>query len=140
MTNSETAAYIKGLIDGLGVDDSTKEGKVLNAIAELLVDLCDDVDAMEDDLVELHDQVDEIDVDLSDVEETLYDVLDDDFDDLEDDGDLDDWDDEDEYYELTCPNCGDTIEINEAMLDEELSCPNCGQKIEISLEEDEIEE
>ena len=32
MTITERAAYIKGLAEGLGIDDSTKEGKVLNAL------------------------------------------------------------------------------------------------------------
>ena len=30
----EKIAYVKGLAEGLGVDDSTKEGKVLNAIID----------------------------------------------------------------------------------------------------------
>ena len=32
----EKAAYLKGLIDGLGIDESTKEGKVIKAMSELL--------------------------------------------------------------------------------------------------------
>ena len=32
----EKAAYLKGLIDGLGIDENTKEGKVIKAMSELL--------------------------------------------------------------------------------------------------------
>ena len=35
----EKVAYLKGLAEGLGIDDSTKEGKVL----KLIIDILDDV-------------------------------------------------------------------------------------------------
>ena len=39
MTVAEKVSYIKGLAEGLGVDDSTKEGKVLAAIVDVLDDI-----------------------------------------------------------------------------------------------------
>ena len=39
MNVSEKAAYIKGLVDGLELDGTTKEGKVLAAIIDLLGDI-----------------------------------------------------------------------------------------------------
>ena len=39
MTNTEKVAYIRGLAEGLELDDSKKEVKVLNAIIDLLDDL-----------------------------------------------------------------------------------------------------
>ena len=71
---------------------------------------------------------------LGELEEEFYDIDED-----EDDDDVDAWeDDEDEcYYEVTCPKCGDTIELNEEMLDEgSIDCPNCGETLEFDLEED----
>lgn len=32
----EKAAYLKGLVEGLGIDENTKEGKVIKAMSELL--------------------------------------------------------------------------------------------------------
>ena len=72
MTNSERASYIRGLMDGLELDPSAKETKVLNAIVELLDDLCLSVDEMDNCLDELSEQVDEIDHDLGDLEEEYY--------------------------------------------------------------------
>ena len=61
MTNSERASYIRGLMDGLELDPSAKETKVLNAIVELLDDLCLSVEELDEGLDELAEQVDEID-------------------------------------------------------------------------------
>ena len=43
----EKAAYLKGLIDGLGIDESTKEGKVIKAMSELLSEMAEAVDAID---------------------------------------------------------------------------------------------
>lgn len=120
MTNSEKAAYIRGLMEGMDLDPNAKETKLFNAIVDLLDDLSLSVEEMEDAYDELSGQVDEIDEDLGELEEEFYDI------------------DEDEcYYEVTCPKCGDTIELNEEMLDEgSIDCPNCGETLEFDLEED----
>ena len=132
MTNSERAAYIRGLMEGL--DPNAKETKLFNAIVDLLDDLCLSVEEMEDAYDELSGQVDEIDEDLGELEEDYYDL--DDFDDEEDD----DWeeDDDDCYFEVTCPSCGDTIQLNGEMLEEgSIECPNCGENLEFDLDEEE---
>ena len=132
MTNSEKAAYIRGLMEGMDLDPNAKETKLFNAIVDLLDDLSLSVEEMEDAYDELSGQVDEIDEDLGELEEEFYDID-------EDEDDDDAWeDDEDEcYYEVTCPKCGDTIELNEGMLDEgSIDCPNCGETLEFDLEED----
>ena len=56
MTNSERASYIRGLMDGLELDPSAKETKVLNAIVELLDDLCLSVEELDEGLDELAEQ------------------------------------------------------------------------------------
>lgn len=148
MNNSERAAYIRGLMDGLELDPNSKETKVLNAMADLLEDLCVSMEEMEDSHELLAGQVDEIDEDLGLLEDDFYGEDDDDCcgcggcgcDD--DDDDFDDFNDEDEcYFEVTCPNCSDTIELNEEMLDEGfINCPGCGEKLEFDFSEDEEEE
>ena len=136
MTNSERAAYIRGLMEGLDLDPNAKETKLFNAIVDLLDDLCLSVEEMEDAYDELSGQVDEIDEDLGEHEEDYYDL--DDFDDEEDEDD--DWeeDDDDCYFEVTCPSCGDTIQLNGEMLEEgSIECPNCGENLEFDLDEEE---
>lgn len=134
MTNSERAAYIRGLMEGLDLDPNAKETKLFNAIVDLLDDLCLSVEEMEDAYDELSGQVDEIDEDLGELEEDYYDL--DDFNDEEDE----DWeeDDDDCYFEVTCPSCGDTIQLNGEMLEEgSIECPNCGENLEFDLDEEE---
>lgn len=145
MTNSERAAYIRGLLEGLELDQNDKQVKVLNAIVELLDDLCLSIEEMEEAYDELSGQVDEIDEDLGSLEEDFYEIDEDDcgcgchcHDD--DDEDYDDFDDEECYFEVTCPTCGDTIELNGEMLDEgSIDCPNCGEKLEFDFDA-EVEE
>ena len=129
MTNSERAAYIRGLMEGLDLDPNAKETKLFNAIVDLLDDLCLSVEEMEDAYDELSGQVDEIDEDLGELEEDYYDL--DDFNDEEDE-------DDDCYFEVTCPSCGDTIQLNGEMLEEgSIECPNCGENLEFDLDEEE---
>ena len=43
--------------------------------------------------------------------------------------------DEDEVYEVECPNCHDIIYLDEGMLEEEeMNCPNCGTRLEFEFE------
>ena len=39
MELSKRAAYLQGLVDGLGVDESTKEGKIIKAMSALLAEM-----------------------------------------------------------------------------------------------------
>lgn len=127
MTNSEKAAYIRGLMEGMDLDPNAKETKLFNAIVDLLDDLSLSGEEMEDAYDELSGQVDEIDEDLGELEEEFYDIDED-----EDDYDDDAWeDDEDEcYYEVTCPNCGETLEFD---LEEDDSC-DCGENCDCNKE------
>ncbi|MFQ8599951.1 MAG: CD1247 N-terminal domain-containing protein [Oscillospiraceae bacterium] len=136
MSVTEKVAYLKGLMEGLGVDDSTKEGKVIGAMASILEDLAGSVAELQDGFNEMTELVDIIDEDLGELEEDIYgDECGEDCDcHDEDDYDMDDLLDE-ELYEVVCPTCGDTICINEEMLDEgEMECPNCGEPLEFDLD------
>ena len=126
MTVTEKVAYLKGLAEGMKMDDSTNEGKLLLAIIDTLDDIALTVSDMEDSMTELAAQVDEIDDDLGTVEEDLY----------CDDDDCDCDDDDEALYEVECPKCGDIICLDEDMLDEgEIDCPNCGEKLEFDFED-----
>ncbi len=84
----QKVAYLKGLAEGLGVAESSKEGKVLVQIIETLEAFTDILDDVIEDQLDLEEYVNFIDEDLADVEEDLYGDDDDDYD------DEDDWDDD----------------------------------------------
>ena len=128
----EKIAYIKGLAEGLGIEDNTKEGKILNAIIDLLGDITEEICDIEDGCDELMEQIDAVDEDLADLENFIYED-DEDEDDCDCDCDCDDCD--DAVYEIECPACNDTIYIDEEMLEEEgMVCPNCGTDLEFDFE------
>lgn len=130
---TEKVAYIKGLMEGMEFDTTTKEGKILAAVVEALGDVAGKVSELDDEMDDVYDEVDAISEDLGDVESYLWE--DDDEDDEEDSCD------EDGMYEITCPNCGETVCVDEDMLsDEDLACPNCGTKFEVDFSDDEGDE
>ena len=102
----EKCAYIKGLAEGLDLDSNDKNSKVLKAIIELLEDVALTVEDLEDGCAELCEQIDAVDEDLSNLEDYVYD-------------DEEDYEDEDdEVYEVTCPACNDIVYLDEDMLAE----------------------
>ena len=131
----EKVAYIKGLAEGLSLDSSKPEGKVLNAIIDLLSDVCETIADMDDEVATLGDYIEEIDHDLGDVEEDIYgDDCDDDCCDCCDDDCCDDEccdccdDDCDCFMEAMCPHCGEAITFDNEIEPEDLICPACGKK------------
>ena len=137
MNITEKISYIKGLCEGLSLDESKPEVKVINAIIDLLDDIAYDLTDMEELYDELSDQVDEIDQDLSEVESELYDedcdcCSDDDDEDEEEDFDFDD--EENPFYEVTCGACGQKLNVSaDVLLEGEIECHNCGELLEFDF-------
>lgn len=119
----EKVSYLKGLAEGMEISDSTKEGKLLLKIIEVLEDVADTVDELDEEIGEIDEYVEMIDEDLSDLEDEFYDD-DDEFDDLE---------------EIICPKCGEDIYVDHDTLCEEgdlqLECPCCGKVFILEDEE-----
>lgn len=143
MNLNEKIAYIRGLAEGLNLDQSKDEIKVLNAIIELLDDMSFTVTQMEDLYDELSEQIDAVDEDLSYLEDDFYE----DYDEDECDDDCDcgccggDDEEKDVYYDVTCPTCGETISVSEdVLLCGEINCPKCGETLEFDFSELEDEE
>ena len=123
MTVSEKVSYIKGLAEGLGLDENNKTDKILQNIIDVLDDMAAELACAEDDLLDLNDTVDEIDEDLGELEDFVYD----------DEDDMDD----DDFYQVTCPKCGTEIYLDEDTLAEEsIACPECGTDLEFEFDED----
>lgn len=134
MNLTEKISYIKGLAEGLNLDESKAEVKIINAIVDLLDDIAFEVNDMEDLYDELSAQVDEIDHDLATLESYVYD---DEFDcDCDNCSDCDDdfMDDENPFYEVTCGSCNQKINVSEdVLLEGEIECPNCGELLEFDF-------
>ena len=145
MNTSEKVAYVKGLAEGLGYDNKSKEGKILTAILDILEDVAHDIEDLEENSWNLGEAIDQVSDDLADVEELVYDFDDDDEDEDDDEccgcccGD----EEEPVFYEVTCPACNNTITIDEDVLNlGSIACPNCGEELEfdgIEVDEDEDE-
>ena len=150
MTSSEKVAYLKGLMEGMKLDETSDTGKLLKVIADILGDMAEDIEDVESDLYDLSEDVDAISDDLSDVEDFLCgedwdDEDEEDWDEDDEDFDLfDEDDDEDEeprFYEVTCPACEKTITVDEDVLNlGRIQCPNCGEMMEFDLDEEPDEE
>lgn len=145
METSEALGYLKGLIDGLDLDENSKETKVFKAIIDVLENLNDDVLDITEEMDIVEEQIDDIDDDLAMLEEFVYDD-----DEFECDGDCEgcdgcDFDDDDEFedyveYEIQCPNCNAEFAVDEdTVLEGSLECPNCGEILQFEYEEDEEE-
>ena len=158
MELSNKAAYLQGLVDGLGVDESTKEGKIIKAMSALLAEMAEALEGMDEDLSRAYDQINDLSDELEDLEADLYEEededgesedaededTDEDDDDEDDEEDADDANDDDiasePFYEVACPNCGETVYVSEDDLDAgEANCAHCGVTFEVALEGDEEE-
>ena len=131
METSESLGYLKGLIDGLDIDANSKEGKVFNAIVDVLSNLTEDIEDMTEGLALLGEQIDSVDEDLADLEEYVYDDCDCDCDCCGDEED----------FEVECPSCGEVIAVDEdTIMQGDFECPNCGEHLEFEVEYDEDED
>lgn len=128
MNLTEKVAYLNGLVEGSDAFEDKKQKKIFAALLDLVADMALTISDLEDEIAELTEQVDEIDEDLALVEEDLY-----------DDEDLDD-EDEDDFYEVECPECGEVIYVDEDLLEDDfIVCPNCNEEIEIEFDCDDCD-
>jgi hypothetical protein len=124
---SEKVAYLDGLMEGLNIQDD-KYAKIFSAIVDALDLIAEEMADHEDTLADLDDSVEEIFENLDEYDDFLYG-------DEEDEEDEDDEFDEDDFFEIVCPNCGETIYFDQDMLDspDGLICPNCNEPIELHI-------
>ncbi|MCR1897986.1 hypothetical protein NSA47_03155 [Irregularibacter muris] len=117
---NEKVAYLRGLAEGLGLNESTNEGKVILHMVDILDDISDVLEGLTEAQNDLEDYMEVIDEDLAEIEEDFYDL-----------------DDEDEidFCQVECPECGEIVFVDMDMLDEEnaITCPNCQEEMEVDL-------
>lgn len=123
MTITEKVSYLRGLAQGLELDEKQKETKLISAIIDLLDDMALTICDLEEGFNNVSDQLDAVDEDLYNLEEDVYNCNDEDL-----DNEL--------YCEVTCPKCNETVCLSEDMvLKGEIDCPNCGEKLEFDLDD-----
>ncbi len=129
MTSAEKVAYLKGLMEGMELNQESGEGKLFAIIAEILGEMAEDIEDIESDLYDLSEDVDAISDDLSDVEDMVCGEN-------EDEDDLEDEDDgEPQFFEVTCPACEKTITVDEDVIElGSIQCPNCGEMMEFDFD------
>ncbi len=131
----EKVAYLQGMAAGMEIDKSTKEGKLVLALIDVLREVVEEMSSFRDQQLELEEYIEAIDEDLADVEDELY--GEDEYPDEEDTN----------YIEVECPQCNDIVKFDSSILvNEELNevkCPNCGAVVYVNNEtlyEDDDEE
>ena len=164
MNMKENSAYIKGLLDGVNLDKTTAEGKLIAALCDMVDKMAEEIDALTDKLDTASAYIEELDQDLGCVEELVYEDLacdcgcdddgcdcdcccdDDDCDcDCCDDDDCDcgcccgcdEDEDDDGFLCVMCPHCNDTIFIEDTVDPADVVCPSCQNPL--ITDEDEAE-
>ena len=119
MNLSEKSAYLKGLMDGLKLDQEAPEGKMISGIVELLQEVTGAIGDLQENAEAVSDELDEIEDDLDAIEDYLMDY------------------DDDTMYEVTCPKCGEVLHLDEeTLLNDSVDCPKCGEPLEFEFDED----
>ncbi len=136
-------AYLKGLAEGLQLDQDTKHGKVLTNLIDVLQEMAGEIDGLRRSHEEVEAYVESLDEDLASVEDDIYYdeddvVLVEDEDDDEtatgagEEGDvgLEDVIEEPVYFKVECPHCHENVYFEDSLVDDdyalEVTCPNCG--------------
>ena len=146
-------AYLKGLAEGLQLDQDTKHGKVLTNLIDVLQDMAGEIDGLRRSHEEVEAYVESLDEDLASMEDDVYfdeddvvlvedddgEVVRDDADGDEDDIDLEDVIEEPVYFKVECPHCHENVYFEDSLVDDdyalEVTCPNCGAVV-YSTEDD----
>ena len=119
MSLAEKMGYLRGLADGMNLDGAQdQQGKLLSALVDVVEELAEQTAANGEAAKELSAQLDELTESL-DVLETLV---------------VDSFGDEEDEYEVECPNCGGAILLDGETLESGVvTCPSCEKKFEIDL-------
>ena len=124
MTISEKVAYLKGLAEGLNLDtEKSKEGKLISVMIGILEEVAMSIEDLEENSLALGEEIDTLSDDLADVENVVFE------------------EDDDDFFEVECPDCGEPLRIDEDDLAEGVvQCPSCDSTYSLDLVDDEEDE
>ena len=149
MSMTEKSAYLCVFLEGLSLDETKPEYKIISKLVDIIDDMAAEIEDLKEEIDTLGDYIEEIDQDLGEVEEIVYDIDEDDCDcdccDCDDDCDCDccdcdddcDCDCDGEFFCAMCPACGEKIYFDETCDPEEVICPSCQAPL---IDPDELEE
>ena len=132
MTIREKAAYVKGLVEGLNLDEDKKETKAIEAILDWMETTAETFLRLEENVDSVCEQLEILDEDLAGVEHEVFGCSDGKCCDCDDCDDCDD--DHDDFYEVKCPTCSTTTCLDEDVLGRgDMKCPKCGEVLEFCV-------
>ena len=126
---TENAAYLKGLAEGLNLDTTTNEGKLIVKMLDVIEQMAEKISTLESANEELYSYMEGMAEDLVNLEEDFYGEETEDYSDLNDEDGEEYYSDE-EYYEIECPTCGEKICFTDDFDLDNFLCPACGNKID----------
>ena len=128
---TENAAYLKGLAEGLKLDESTNEGKLIVKMLDVMEEMAERISVLESANDQLYTYMEGMAEDLVNLENDFYDDGEcEDYSDLNEEYDEDEDFVDEEYYEIECPTCGEKICFTEEFDLDNFLCPACGNKID----------
>lgn len=122
-------AYLQGLAEGLEIDGSSAEGRVLHSVIDVLEEIADHVVEVTEAQEELAEYVEDVDYDLGALEEEVFtdeepEVL------FIPDRGMEQAEHDEEVEVVCCPDCGEALAAGygeiEIEADEDACCPRCG--------------
>lgn len=136
MTITEKVAYIQGLFDGLKLDtEKSGEARILSEVLDVLREVGQQLDGMDAAMDQFDEELDALGDSVAELEEAVFDDED------EEDGDFGGFEDDDEdFFEIPCPTCGEDLVVDdEALAAGVVDCPACGGKFALSFEDEKDE-
>ena len=133
MTISEKVAYIQGMFVGMELDKSEmKVARILSEVLDVLQEVGQQLDGMDAAMDQFDEELDALGDTVADLEEAVFDDED------EQDADFGDGDGEEEdFFEIPCPTCGEDLLVDdEALAAGVVDCPACGGKFALSFEDE----
>jgi len=142
--------YLKGLAEGLNLDETSKEGRLFNSVFDVLDEMVVVIEQIVLSQLEMGEYLEMMDEDLGDLEDYIFGV-----------------EEEEDYFpgaelpelpevgaekaeeteaeiELACPHCFEVLDLEPSILDDEdvieIICPNCEKSIVLNEEEQKKEE
>ena len=153
---SDNVSYLRGLVEGIQLSSSSKEGQVIVKILDVLDQMAQAFADMQDAHNELSDYLETLDNQVTEFQNSVDgEEIDDDEDFDEDDLDEDELEDEDEdmdeeddsvdiseenvYLECVCPACKSVFYVGANELGEHVKhvCPACGEHVHVEAIEEE---
>ncbi|MGI6549299.1 MAG: CD1247 N-terminal domain-containing protein [Syntrophomonadales bacterium] len=115
---SEKISFLQGLSEGMNVLDNGPQGKLIIEMLDVMSDMVDYIDEIRSEFEDFKIYVETIDNDLLDLEEDMY------------------GEDDQDYIEVTCDNCGEDVYFEASCLDDEdvieVICPKCNEVVYIN--------